>query len=229
MGNLRRALIVAAIVASCGADRSATTSTPPTPSASPASTESATPTPSADVAVELALGPWRSHPIPTTDEAIASLEAACREAEPAIGELPLAVADLRGVRLATLVFGDASHGYACRIDVENPSPPIGVLALPVPDSPADGIDAAWYGSIDDPDASRMLAIGRVAPISQPRQTLGAPTPANVVGGLQGERFVWASYANGWYALWWPTIEPLLDIAMLNSRNEVLDSVVPQGD
>jgi len=178
--------------------------------------------------VNLALGPWRSHPIPTTADGIASLEAACRKAEPGIGDLPLAVADLRGVRLATLVFGDASHGYACRTDVENPSPPIGVLALPVPDIPADGIDTAWYGSIDDPDASRMIAIGRVAPISQPRVTLGSSTPANVVAGLDGERFVWATYANGWYALWWPTIEPVLDIAVLNSRNEVLDSVEPEG-
>jgi hypothetical protein len=180
------------------------------------------------VAADLALGPWRSHPIPTAAEGIAPLEAACREAEPDIGDLPLAVADLRGVRLATLVFGgDASAGYACRLDVENPTVPFGVLALPGPDTPADGIDAAWYGSIDDPDASRMIAIGRVAPISQPRQTLGGTVPANVIAGLDGERFVWATYANGWYALWWPTIEPVLGISVVNSRNEVLDSVVPQ--
>jgi hypothetical protein len=222
MGNLVRALLVAALLASCGSAPSAT----PTPTLEPSSAP--TPTPTAQIAVDLALGPWRSHPIPIASEVIAPLEAACREAEPAIGDLPLAVADLRGVRLSTLVFGDdTSDGYACRMDVESPSPPIGILALDVPDGPADGIDTAWYGSIVEPDATRMVAIGRVGPISQPHQTLGGPIPSSVVAGLDGERFVWATYANGWYALWWPTIEPVLDIAVLNSRNEVLDSVEPQ--
>lgn len=224
MANVIRALLVAGLVTACASTPSANPS--PTPEASPSAAP--TPTPTAEVEVNLALGPWRSHPIPTTDGTVAALEAACREAEPAIGDLPLAVADLRGVRLATLAFGgDASDGYACRLDVENPSAPIGVLALDVADGPADGIDTAWYGSIDDPDATRMVAIGRVGPISQPHQTLGGPVPSSVVAGLQGERFVWATYANGWYALWWPTIEPVLDIAVLNSRNEVLDSVEPQ--
>jgi hypothetical protein len=74
----------------------------------------------------------------------------------------------------------------------------------------------------------MVAIGRVGPISRPRQTLGGAIPDQVVVGLAGEQFVWAAFENGWYATWWPTIEPTIGIAVLNGRNEVLDSVDPEG-
>jgi hypothetical protein len=71
-----------------------------------------------------------------------------------------------------------------------------------------GIDAALQEPLQLTAATRVVLIGRVGPMSQPRPVL------------------WAAFDRGWYAMWWPGVDPTQSVAVTNRRNEVLASVVP---
>ena len=153
-------------------------------------------------------------------------EDGCRASEPGIGELPVAVVDLRGDELVTVVFGDATAGYVCWSLLDSPAAPLEVRALDVAAGPADGIDAVLYEPLQIGEATRVVLIGRVGPLSQPRQVLGDQNPDKVIAQLGDEAFIWAAFDRGWYAMWWPGVDPTQSVAVTNGRNEVLASVVP---
>jgi hypothetical protein len=67
---------------------------------------------------------------------------------------------------------------------------------------------------------------RVGRISQPHQFLGDQVPARVIAQLGSEVFIRAAFDRGWYAMWWPGVDPTESVALTNGRNEVLASVVP---
>jgi hypothetical protein len=63
-------------------------------------------------------------------------------------------------------------------------------------------------------------------MSQPRQVLGDQVPARVIAQLGDEAFIWGAFDRGWYAMWWPGVDPTESVAVTNGRNEVLAGVVP---
>jgi len=218
----RLALVTAAILlASCGATPTVSPG-PSTETAGP-SASSSRPNATLDPILAVATGPWRRQPVRPSPGMTEPVEAACRAAEPGIGELPVALADLRGQSQVTLVFADGPSGYACW-SVLDQSAEATVVVLKAPAKPVDAIDVAHYALVPGPDGGRSLIIGRIGPISHPRQTLGGPTPARIIAGFTNETFVWATYADPWYAMWWPGAEQSDGIAVTNTRNEVIASV-----
>jgi hypothetical protein len=154
-----------------------------------------------------------------------AVEDACRRSEPAIKALPVALADVRGESAVTLVFANGASGYACWSLLSQPAD-VTVVRLEAPAKPVDGIDVAHYELIRG-NRERSMVIGRVGPISKPRTSLGGPVPARIVAGFTNETFVWAAYADPWYAMWWPGAELTDGIAIVNGRNEVLTTVKPE--
>jgi hypothetical protein len=124
-------------------------------------------------------GPGRSRPF----------EDGCRASEPAIAGLLVAVIDLRSDELVTVIFGDATTGYACWSLLGSPEAPLEVRLLEPASGPADGIDAALYEPLQLAAAMRVVLIGRVGPMSQPREVLGDQVPARVIAQLGDEAFI----------------------------------------
>lgn len=197
----------------------------PVPSTEPAGTSTASPPPAASVdpILAIATGPWRRQPVRPPPGMTDPVEAACRAAEPRIGSLPVAVADVRGQSQVTLVFADGPSGYACWSALDHPDA-ARVVVLKPPAKPVDGIDVAFYELVPGPGGERSLIVGRLGPVSKPHKTLGGPIPARIIAGFTNETFVWAAYADPWYAMWWPGAEASDGIAITNSRNEVITSV-----
>jgi hypothetical protein len=226
------ACALAFVVVACGG---ATPSASPTLSSGepiPTDTASTLPEPEAtatpDLVTELATGAWRRKPVGAPTGFAAAHEAGCRAALPAIGTQPLAVVDLRGEDLLTLVFGDMTAGHACWATLDDPANPLEVRPLDVIAGAPDGIDLSLYEAIDLGGTIRTFAIGRVGPLSEPREVLGDQNPAFVIAGFDDETFVWGAFANSWYAMWWPGVDQSDGVAITNGRNEVLDSTESDG-
>ncbi|HEX4897545.1 MAG TPA: hypothetical protein VFV53_04220 [Candidatus Limnocylindrales bacterium] len=218
-------LLAAACLASCGGELTkAPARGTPTPGSSATTTPA--PRPTDDLVQSIARGPWRQHPVGATPDLSRRFEDGCRASEAGIGALPVAVVDLRGDELVTVVFGDATAGYVCWSPLDSPEAPLEVRALDVAPDPVDGIDAALYGPLQIGEATRVVLIGRVGPLSQPRQVLGGQVPAEVVAQLGDEAFIWAAFDRGWYVMWWPGVDPTESVAAINGRHEVLASVTP---
>src|SRR5215211_9091117 len=94
---------VVVVASACGVSPSPTASSSTNAESSSAPVSAA---PSIDPIVAIATGPWRRQPVQGTTDLSEPVEAACRTSEPAIGRLPVALADLRGQSLATLIFAD---------------------------------------------------------------------------------------------------------------------------
>jgi hypothetical protein len=225
MRRLVPALLAALCLAACGGELTQSsdggTSSPGT-----SATTTPTPGPTEDVVLSIARGPWRQHPVGATPELSRPFEDGCRASEPAIAGLPVAVIDLRGDELVTVIFGDATTRYACWSLLDSPEAALEVRLLEPASGPADGIDAALYEPLQLAAATRVVLVGRVGPMSQPRQVLGDQIPARVIAQLGDEAFIWAAFDRGWYAMWWPGVDPTESVAVTNGRNEVLASVVP---
>jgi hypothetical protein len=218
-------LLVAVCLAACGGEL---TQAPDGGTSSPGTTATTTPTPgpTEDLVQSIARGPWRQHPVGPTPDVSRPFEDGCRASEPAIAGLPVAVIDLRGDELVTVIFGDQTSGYVCWSLLDTPAAPLEVRALEPGTGPGDGIDAALYEPLQIAGATRVVLVGRVGPISEPRQVLGDQIPAKVIAQLGDEAFIWAAFDRGWYTMWWPGVDPTESVAVTNGRNEVLASVVP---
>jgi hypothetical protein len=217
--------VAVASLAACGGDATLSGSEP-APTGPPATAGSSTPAPTEDLVLAIASGPWRQRPVEAGPAFRQPFEDGCRAAEPAIAALSVAVVDIRGGGLVTVVFGDTTSGFVCWSALEAPATPLEVRSLGVVPAAADGIDAILYDHDRVGGASRVVAIGRVGPLSEPRPVLGDQNPARVIAQLGGEEFIWAAFGGGWYSLWWPGVEPTGGIAVTNGRNEVLVSVEP---
>jgi hypothetical protein len=226
----RRAVLAVAIVtlslAACGGE-----SSPPASGTEPgrptATVDAASPAATDDLVVSIARGPWRQRPVEVSLEFSQPFEAGCRVAEPGIAELPVAVVDVRGGGLVTIVFGEAMVGVVCWSPLESPEAPLEIRSLGVAAAPVDGIDPRLYDRDQIGGDARVVAIGRIGPLSKPRPVLGDQVPAKAIAQLSGEAFIWAAFDGGWYSLWWPGVESTGGITATNGRNEVLMTVSPE--
>jgi hypothetical protein len=220
------ALSIAAGLMACAANPSGTALTPIAPESFSPETAQPTSEPTDELVESLIRGDWRRHPVEPPADLIAALEPGCLNEDPAIGQLPVALVDLRGEELATVVFGDETAGYACSSGLEDPAATPEVRALVVPPVPEDGVEVLVYEVVESPGPTRILLIGRVGPLSQPRPVAGSHIATQVIAGFDDETFVWGSFASGWYAMWWPGVQATDGVAATNARNEVLAGAVP---
>jgi hypothetical protein len=176
------------------------------------------PDPSA-IAEEAAFGRWRPAPVAPTPALATAAEDGCRQEE-AVGDLPLAVLDARGLGLMTLVFADGSSAVLCRVGfADDRSVEVAVRPIPA----AAGSEAPVEGTlgihdvelVDTATSPRWVAVGRVGD--------GVPEVAVNFDDATWSR---ATIGNGWYATWWSGVAEALGIAAVNSRNIVIDSFAP---
>ena len=229
MGRLPRVLLAALVIVpvACGgpvASPAPAAPTDPPVTEGPPATEEPTATP--DLVTSLATGAWRRKPVGAPLGFVSEIEAACRAALPTTRTQPLAVTDLRGEHLATLVFGDMATGSACWATLDAPDTPVEARELTFEPGAPDGIDVVLYEPVEAGGTVRTFLIGRVGPMSEPRPVLGDQNIAQVIAGFDNETFVWGAFANGWYAMWWPGNDHTDGVAATNGRNEVLDSANP---
>jgi hypothetical protein len=205
--------VLAAAVSLLGCEAGPTTQPSATVSVLETTAPGATRTPAVDLVMAAAIGPWRSQPLPPDRAFSAPFEASCRVAEPAIASLPMAVVDLRGASLLTIVFADASTAYVCWIAIESPDKPEAIRRLEVPSTTLadDDIDLLLYASTTRAGMEATWVIGR----------LGS-TPRFVITGFPDESYVFGAHAGGWYAMWWPGTGETDNVAATDGRHVVLN-------
>jgi hypothetical protein len=214
------ALVMAALLAACGADIAPPpTSAFATPSAGTTTVASAIPQASAGTD-DPAFGAWRRSPIRPAADFTREVQAAC-SAETAVGSRPLAVFDARGEGYAILVFADATGAALCRATVGS-------------DGHATVEARAVKGATGTTKpASGLLGIHDLEILSP------NDNPRSVLVGMVGDQVndvavnfdadaAWskAAMANGWYAIWWPSAERPQAVASSDIRSVVIDSYRP---
>jgi hypothetical protein len=220
------ALAGALVLAACGGTASPVPSGTPRETLGPLITQEpptdAPPTvaPSDDLVTGLAKGPWRRKPVAAPPSFWSAAAASCRVGNDFLDDLQPVVVDVRGEERLTIVYAGAAGAAVCWTGIGSLAGSAALMRLEVPATAADGIDVRYYGPPPG-ETSSTLAIGRLGPMSQPANVLGDQNVASVIAGFDDETFVWAAFANSWYAMWWPSTDPTDGIATVNGRNEVL--------
>jgi hypothetical protein len=136
-----------------------------------------------------------------------------------IGSRPLVVSDTRGLGVVILVFADGAGATGCRVELDAAG---GMTAshFAVDADPAGALERGdvTLGAlqfVDEGRIQRVIAVGRVGE--------GA---VRTSAAFPDDTFVYASMANGWYAMWWAgTLKPIA-IAAVDNRNVVTGSLAP---
>jgi hypothetical protein len=213
------AILAACIVCGCAPDASIEESTAPSSPTALATDRAARADPTA-VAEAAAFGTWRPAPAYPTPDLQTRSEAACREDE-VVGSKPLAVLDVRGEGLVTLVFVDADGAALCRVAMDGPDGEARAVVRPV----AGSADAAAPGDeelgVHDLEVTDETTIPRVV-------LVGAVGDAAMGVSINHDDATWtkASMDNGWYAVWWPLAKEAIGVAAVDRRGIVMTSYAP---
>jgi hypothetical protein len=201
------ALVSVGIVAGCdtapGPSPTAATLGPSRPAEPSGAAETAMPPLPSGVATDQLGGPWQPSPIALDDRHIAIISDACAAtARETLGDteanLPTALIDARGEGLAMAIMADDLDAIACLVNLDDAGTLATVDAVDRLSSgavaPVEGTEISVASAVraDDRDGGRTIAFGRIGPRAE----------AAKVGFDDGSAVV-ASYAEGWWATWWP--------------------------
>jgi hypothetical protein len=229
MAALRRGPVAVALalvallplVAACGAQVSESAPGGSALSTAPASTP---PDPEAALAA-VVTGPWRPAPGVPVESLVDPVIAACRAAnvpvdgvKAKIGDLPVAVVDVRGGGRVSVVFADPAHAVVCQAPLDAASAPA-VRALrwqKAAASPAPkAITIDLLAVLDEATAPHSLLVGEV----------GSQAFA-VKNTFADDSHIQASIGNGWYVMWWPGGDVPTVVSAVDIRNVAIGGVHP---
>ena len=225
--NGRLALLLATLLlAGCMEATVGPTDLSSAPPASPDATDVASPrpTPAPTLGIEAVLrGDWRRIPVdPREYEAVGFVDASCRAAEPAIGSLPLANIDARGLGRLVLIYasGPTSAAWECRAAVDaQTAADVVVIALQESGEPIadEAIDTRHYEAVELGDQSGIIAVGRI----------GLLADEAIAQFNSDETFVYASIGGLWWVMWWPGSEAINGVAATDTHNQVIGETRPE--
>jgi hypothetical protein len=222
--RLAAVAIILLAVAAC-AETPPTDATAPAGDGAPAAATPARPSGRPDpstVANDATYAAWRRSPVRPTPDFAAAVEAACR-ADEAVGDLPLAVLDVRGEGRAILVFAERNAAVSCVVQ-DDRAGNLAVETHPVPGvakagPPAEDGDLGVHDLfvVDAGGTTYSVLVGQYNP--QGVKDVSANFDADAA-------WYTAASNHGWYALWWPGKALPLGVATANNRSEVIDSYAP---
>jgi hypothetical protein len=146
-------------------------------------------------------GPWSAAPIPVPPAILAAADQACRSSmQPFPNGVQIVVTDARGKGVLQLAYAGQNGAMAqCNdmtIDAQGRVAAMGGGSFgqgigPLPAVAANTLENAGGSSSGDP-ATSSVAFGRAG-----------PGIASVGVLIPGQPPITASFANGWYLVWWP--------------------------
>lgn len=192
--------------------------------------ESIEPDPSDSLTAAL-VGAWRRSPIDLDDSHIAIISDACSVAArdqlgDAEADLPTALIDARGERVATAILADDLAAIQCFVHFDQTAQIATVDSVArLSASTTAAVDAARITvanvtHVNDLPGGRTIAFGRVA-----------PEAFAVKLGFDDGLVHTAANADGWWSMWWPGTARSSGYAALDQRNLVIGSVrdAPNGE
>jgi hypothetical protein len=172
--------------------------------------------PSADGAFGALTGAWRPGPWPLQGT-LPQVDAAgehCRAAEPAIGQAPAVLTDVRGDHQVLFVFAEASDAWACLATGESSDAGVWVLEPPSEPIGDENLDLLLYGTLTDQTGDvRTVAVGRVGRAG-----------VRVVASFDDESEVEAAKGGGWWTMWWPTDVDAATVAVQDRQSIAIDAL-----
>jgi hypothetical protein len=181
----------------------------------------ATPRPTTDVNA-LFEEDWRRIAVdPQFHPAVPVVEAACRDAAPEIGPLPVVLIDARGLSRLLFVFatGPTSAAWECRASLDaQTAADVDVIALQDSGDPIgdEGIDSRHYEAVELGEGRGIVAVGRAGRLVD-----------EAIGQFDSdETFIYATVNGGWWAMWWPGSEPVNGIGATDTHNAVIGETRP---
>src|SRR4051794_13613171 len=208
-------LALVALVAACGPQGSASA---PGGTGVASARASAPPDPDAALAA-VVTGPWRPAPGTAVESLVDPVIAACRAATvpsvdaagATIGDLPVAVVDVRGGGRVSAVFADPAHAVVCQAPLDGASAPVvGALRWQKAAAPSPGpkeITIKLLEVIDEATAPRSLLVGEV----------GSQAFA-VKNTFADDSHIQASMGGGWYVMWWPGADVPTVVSAVDNRS-----------
>jgi hypothetical protein len=201
----------------------------PTPSAPEPAEASEVRSPAVDDAVAM-FGPWRAAPIALSDELTATLTTACLDEARAqlnvVDEIPVAVVDVRGEGLATVILADEHVAVVCDGSID---PTTAALSL---EQPVSYLAPDALGPIED-DQIEIVAYARDDASGAPRKQLIGRVggqAVEVIATLDDESEVNAAKSNGWFSAWWPGVGDAANIAAVDRQNiSISGAAVPDAE
>jgi hypothetical protein len=171
---------------------------------------------SADRAFGALTGVWRPGPWPLQGT-LAQVNAAdehCRAAEPAIGQAPAVLTDVRGDHQVLFVFAEASDAWACLATGESSDAGVWVLEPPSEPIGDENLDLLLYETLTDQTGDvRTVAVGRVGRAG-----------IRVVASFDDESEVEATKGGGWWTMWWPTDLDAATVAVQDRQSIAIDAL-----
>lgn len=199
---------------------------PPTDVAPGDSHEAIEPGPS-DVLTTQLVGPWRRAPIELDDTHIGIISDACAlgardQLGGAEADLPTALIDARGARVATAILADDLAAIQCFVHLDETTQIATVDSVARLSSTATAavagarITVANVTRADDLAGGRTIAFGRVG-----------PDASAVKLGLDDGLIHTAASADGWWSMWWPGAARASAYSAVDAGDVVIGSV-PDG-
>jgi hypothetical protein len=214
---------VAWLVAACGPQGSESA---PGGTVAPSAHASTPPDPEAALAA-VVTGPWRPAPGVPVESLVDPVIAACRAAtvpsvdttRAKVGDLPVAVVDVRGGGRVSVVFADPAHAVVCQAPLDDASAPV-VRALrwqkaTAPSPGPKSITIKLLEVIDEATAPRSLLVGEV----------GSQAFA-VKDTFADDSHIQASMGGGWYVMWWPGADVPTVVSAVDNRSIAIGGVHP---
>jgi hypothetical protein len=194
----------------------------PAPARTPAPSDGASGAPPA--ADSRVFGAFRRSALAVPADILEPAEALCRTRPVApfaeeIGSQRLVVSDMRGQGVVILVFADDVGATGCRVELDGAggmtASHFAVDADPPGELERGDVTLGALEFVDESRIQRVIAVGRV----------GDGT-VRTSAAFADDTFVYASMANGWYAMWWAGSLKPIAIAAVNNRNIVVGSLAP---